>query len=194
MNDSDLRHAEQVLPSLLPATIANPTLLRLSIAAAEKKHQNCFYPPPDSIPPTLPITQDPALSAHSPSDVSLDAIIPSSTHQLSLLTAKLGFVNASRTFIKPFTSFLLSVLIPSNALQARPAANGKVPFLANSSCSLVLKTGDNSKLDICHDLHCGSYTHNFSVSNPTYSLQLSRVRPNCARVDLSQHGNLYLLR
>ncbi|KAF9443725.1 hypothetical protein P691DRAFT_712883 [Macrolepiota fuliginosa MF-IS2] len=148
--------------------------IRLSLEAAEKRHQDPFYPPAESIPPTPPPTID---SAPTPlSEVNLDPTIPAHTDQLSpllqaslepLSTTKLRLVNSVQTpheILRLISSVGIDIF---DAHWAQRAGDVGVAldftFPAPSSHSPALKARENNKLDIGHNLYCSSYTHDFSA-------------------------------
>jgi queuine tRNA-ribosyltransferase len=146
--------------------------IRLALAAAEKKSQNPFYSPAESMPPT----QSAAKSTPSPpSEVNLDPVIPSHTDQLSpLLRAslellpitKLRLVNTVQT---PHEVLRLIASVGIDLFDAHWAQRASdfgvaldFTFPVPSSFSPGLRVRDNGKYDIGHNLYDASYTHDFS--------------------------------
>lgn len=151
--------------------------IRLSLEAAEKKHQNPFYPPAESIPPTPPTVQEPA--PISPSEVNLDPVIPLHTDQLSpLLQAsleslpitKLRLVNTVQTpheILRLISSVGID-LFDAHWVQRAGDIGIALDFTFPApSSSPSLKTRENGKLNIGHNLYDGVYTHDFSAFGST---------------------------
>lgn len=155
--------------------------IRLSLDAAEKKHQDPFHPPVESIPPTPTGAQASTLTP--PSEVNLDPVIPSHTDQLPTLlrasleplpTTKLRLVNTVQTpheILRLISSVGIDIF---DAHWAQRAADIGVAldftFPAQPSPPLsnnLLKLRNSGRLDIGRNLYDSSYVQDFSAFGST---------------------------
>ncbi|KXN87057.1 hypothetical protein AN958_09403 [Leucoagaricus sp. SymC.cos] len=183
--------------------------IRLSLEAAEKKHQNTLYPPAESVPDTPTPAVTPAVASPAPStplqELNLDLVIPSHTDQLPpLLQAsleplpigKLRLVNTVQTpheVLRLISSVGIDIF---DGYWAQRAADIGVAldftFPAPSSSSFSpsspsTKARANGKRDLGHNLYDSSYTHDFSGFSSVVTCACSACAP-IVPVERIYHG------